>query len=186
MSLPYDFLDNIFSSLAYSDSRPPGGLAPRRLHCTRCTVCPVWGFGGGRCIASLLLSSEVSFCPLMREHHKSADMPSTQGGAPLCIARRTSALCYRCHHLPAHPLGGVLSLGIAGIEFSRSENLQRKKSQSFTFTKLTSFKKFFLMCISFERERERERETQNPKRAPGSELSTQSPMWGSNRRTVRS
>ena len=42
----------------------------------------------------------------------------------------------------------------------------------------------------FERERrrdraqmgegQRERETQNPKQAPGSELSAQSPMWGSN------
>ena len=42
----------------------------------------------------------------------------------------------------------------------------------------------------FERERDRqtehkqagqrERETQNPKQAPGSELSAQSPMWGSN------
>ena len=47
----------------------------------------------------------------------------------------------------------------------------------------------------FERERERarnwgegqrERETQNPKRAPGSELSAQSPMRGSNPQTVRS
>ena len=37
-----------------------------------------------------------------------------------------------------------------------------------------------------ERERERaragagERDTQNPKQAPGSKLSAQSPMWGSN------
>ena len=46
----------------------------------------------------------------------------------------------------------------------------------------------------FERERERERETkvgrgrerrQNPKQAPGSKLSAQSPMWGSNPRTAR-
>ena len=56
---------------------------------------------------------------------------------------------------------------------------------------------FFLMFI-FEREREREREreqageeqrgreTQNAKQAPGSELSAQSPMRGSNPRTVRS
>ena len=36
------------------------------------------------------------------------------------------------------------------------------------------------------RGRERERETQNPKQAPGSELSAQSPRWGSNSRTVRS
>ena len=48
---------------------------------------------------------------------------------------------------------------------------------------------FFLMFLFiFETERdrawagegERERETQNPKQAPGSELSTPSPMWGSN------
>ena len=51
---------------------------------------------------------------------------------------------------------------------------------------------FFLMFyFSFERERERERaqaggrgaereETQNLKQAPGSELSPQSPTWGSN------
>ena len=30
-----------------------------------------------------------------------------------------------------------------------------------------------------ERERERERERENPKQAPGSEMSAQSPMWGS-------
>ena len=35
-------------------------------------------------------------------------------------------------------------------------------------------------------ERQRERETQNRKQAPGSELSAQSPTWGSNSRTVRS
>ena len=37
-----------------------------------------------------------------------------------------------------------------------------------------------------ERERERERETENPKQAPGSELSAQSPMRGSNPQTARS
>ena len=35
-------------------------------------------------------------------------------------------------------------------------------------------------------EGQRERERQNPKQAPGSELSAQSLMWGSNSRTVRS
>ena len=35
-----------------------------------------------------------------------------------------------------------------------------------------------------ERGRGRERETQNLKQAPGSELSAQSPMWGSNSQTV--
>ena len=55
---------------------------------------------------------------------------------------------------------------------------------------------FFLMFI-FERETEtetrvragggqRERETQNPKQAPGSELSAQSPTRGSNSQAVRS
>ena len=34
-------------------------------------------------------------------------------------------------------------------------------------------------------EAERERETQNPKQAPGSEWSAQSPTWGSNSRTAR-
>ena len=53
-------------------------------------------------------------------------------------------------------------------------------------------KNYFLMFI-FERktwhewgEGQRERETQNLKQAPGSELSAQSPMWGSNPPTVRS
>ena len=33
---------------------------------------------------------------------------------------------------------------------------------------------------------ERDGETQNPKQAPGSDLSTQSPTWGSNSGTARS
>ena len=37
-----------------------------------------------------------------------------------------------------------------------------------------------------ERRSKTERETQNPKQAPGSELSAQSPREGSNSRTVRS
>ena len=57
--------------------------------------------------------------------------------------------------------------------------------------------KFFLMFIYSLREREREtdralegegqrvKETQNPKQAPGSELSAQSPTWGSNQPTNR-
>ena len=56
----------------------------------------------------------------------------------------------------------------------------------------------FIFCnvYLFERERERdrvrmgegqrERETQNPKQAPGSELSAQSPTWGSDPQTARS
>ena len=60
-----------------------------------------------------------------------------------------------------------------------------------------SFKKIFPMFI-FERERQRDRETElewgrgrergrhNPKQAPGSELSAQTPMWGSNSRTMKS
>ena len=35
-------------------------------------------------------------------------------------------------------------------------------------------------------EGQREKETQNPKQASGSELSAQSPMWGSNPQTTRS
>ena len=52
--------------------------------------------------------------------------------------------------------------------------------------------KIFLMFIFWERERvwagegQRERETQNPKQAPGSELSARSPTRGSNPQTVRS
>ena len=34
-------------------------------------------------------------------------------------------------------------------------------------------------------ERQREKETQNPKQAPGSELSAQSPVWGLNSWTAR-
>ena len=53
---------------------------------------------------------------------------------------------------------------------------------------------FFDVYFIFERETqrasrggaERERETQNLKQAPGSELSAQSPTWGSNSQTVRS
>ena len=57
------------------------------------------------------------------------------------------------------------------------------------------FLKIFLMFLFiFETQRDRvlagegqrERETQNPKQAPGSELSAQSPMWGSNSWTMRS
>ena len=57
---------------------------------------------------------------------------------------------------------------------------------------------FFLLTFIFERERDRERDraqtgkgkreraTQNPKQAPGSELSAQTPRQGSNPRTARS
>ena len=47
-------------------------------------------------------------------------------------------------------------------------------------------KNFFFNIYSFLRDRaqvgegQRERETQNPKQAPGSELSAQSPTWGLN------
>ena len=64
----------------------------------------------------------------------------------------------------------------------------------FSVSPLAFFKKF-LMFILFMREIEtelewgegqRERETQNPRQAPGSELSAQSPMQGSNPQTMRS
>ena len=65
---------------------------------------------------------------------------------------------------------------------------------------MVTFKKIFLSLLIFEREKQREteteteheqgygrkRETQNPKQASGSELSAQSPMWGSNSQTARS
>lgn len=57
-----------------------------------------------------------------------------------------------------------------------------------------SFFFFFFNVYLFLREREtecepgsgRERGRQNPKQAPGSELSAQSPTWGLNPRTMRS
>ena len=65
-----------------------------------------------------------------------------------------------------------------------------------SFNKGLIFKKkfFFFNVYLFLRQREtehergrvRERETQNPKRAPGSELSAQSLTRGSNSQTVRS
>ena len=68
--------------------------------------------------------------------------------------------------------------------------LERAVSSFFLFLK----KKFFVYLSLRERERqtmsrggaERERETQNPKQAPGSELSAQSPTRGSNSQTARS
>ena len=38
----------------------------------------------------------------------------------------------------------------------------------------------------YKQQKGRQRETQNPKWAPGSKLSAQSLMWGSNSRAVRS
>ena len=63
-----------------------------------------------------------------------------------------------------------------------------------TFQLVVSYMFFFFFSVySLLRERERaqvgerqrERETQNPKQAPGSELSPQNPMQGSNSRTER-
>ena len=63
-------------------------------------------------------------------------------------------------------------------------------------TQFLHLKQFFTFIFEREREREgergrgggaeRERETQNPKQAPGSELSAQSPTWGSNSQVMRS
>ena len=56
----------------------------------------------------------------------------------------------------------------------------------------TAFLKIYLFLRETETEHERgrggerERETQNPKQDPGSELSAQSPMGGSNPQTARS
>ena len=70
-------------------------------------------------------------------------------------------------------------------------------NESLNSTPENSTTLYFLMFICLQlREREKEqvnaqvgegqRETQNVKQAPGSELSEQSPMRGSNSRTVRS
>ena len=48
------------------------------------------------------------------------------------------------------------------------------------------FKRLFLRDRAGAGEGRRERETQNLKQAPGSELSAQSPTWGSNSQAVRS
>ena len=58
--------------------------------------------------------------------------------------------------------------------------------------KINNIKHFLMFIYFFERERQqgrwgqRERETQNPKQAPGSELSAQSPTQDLNSQTVRS
>ena len=60
-------------------------------------------------------------------------------------------------------------------------------------TKVPLYSLFFNVYLFILRERDRawagegqrERETQNPKQAPGSELSAQSPTWGSNPPAVR-
>ena len=75
----------------------------------------------------------------------------------------------------------------------------RRKSKLFSISlKDFHYSFFFIFNVSLflrervwvgqgtERERERERKTQNPKQAPGSELSAWSPMRGSNSWNVRS
>ena len=49
-----------------------------------------------------------------------------------------------------------------------------------------NFFNLFLRELEHKWRRSRERETQNLKQTPGSELSAQSLMWGSNPQTVRS
>ena len=64
--------------------------------------------------------------------------------------------------------------------------------QLFYFLLLSMSLSFSFNVYLFLRERDRalagkgqgERETQNPKQAPGSEPSAQTPMWGSNSQTV--
>ena len=70
---------------------------------------------------------------------------------------------------------------------SHQLNLREVNASPVSIIFLPYFKKIFLMFIQFwETEHElrgegqRERETKNPKQAPGSELSTQSPSQGSN------
>ena len=70
------------------------------------------------------------------------------------------------------------------------KTLSWKHTPAITF--LLQKKLLSLFILERERDREqvgkrqRERETQNLKQAPGSELSAQSPTWGSNSRTMRS
>ena len=69
----------------------------------------------------------------------------------------------------------------------------KKAVKNFIEDKLTVLFFNFFYVYLFLRQREteheqgrvRERETQNLKQAPGSELSAQSPTWGSNSRTAR-
>ena len=79
---------------------------------------------------------------------------------------------------------------------SRNSHLVREEYMDW-YSFLFPFFFFFNVCLFLrEREREREteweqgrgreRETQNLKQAPGSELSAQSPTWGSNPGAVRS
>ena len=91
-------------------------------------------------------------------------------------------------------LGVRYHIGCLGL----SIRVQLQTSQTYPIVSFLFF--FFLIFITFiyfletetgraqvgEGQRERERETQNPKQAPGSELSARSPTRGSNSRTVRS
>ena len=55
------------------------------------------------------------------------------------------------------------------------------------FENIILYKEFFMFVyLGGSGEREKKRETQNPKQAPGSELSAQSPTRGSNSQTTRS
>ena len=57
--------------------------------------------------------------------------------------------------------------------------------RAFVCFRISLKKNFFLMFV-FEKEHEQRRGRENPKQAPGPELSAQSPTWGSNSQTVRS
>ena len=81
---------------------------------------------------------------------------------PLCRGPPLTLQPCRAAAPVGHPAFGVLSLQVTPF-----------------------IKKFFKKSL-FIFERERERETQNPKQAPGSELSAQSPTRGSNPQTARS
>ena len=76
-----------------------------------------------------------------------------------------------------------------------NSRISYERHRSHEYELLSNFFFNFSPLFTFERQRQteheqgekqRERETQNPKQAPGSEVSAQSPTRGSNPRTVRS
>ena len=90
--------------------------------------------------------------------------------------------CRASHDSPGSTSHVVLSWG------AHSDHWAKPDLYSLGFS---SFFKFFVFLFEREREREggegqRERETQNPKQAPGSDLSAQSPTRGLNSEAMRS
>ena len=118
------------------------------------------------------------------------------GGLPGSSSRWLTNVAGRGGHDPSqfHSLGGGILRG------SQAPSVTVRVGSSYTSVCVASpaslKKKFFFNVYLFlrrrateheqGRSRERERETQNPKQAPGSELSAQRLTWGSNSRIARS